>query len=89
MQPSEVTCVSWAHHLGSLICHGSSGQFSAHLRQNICFDAHVDGDEGGALLVALPEQRLRLGQGLLLHQVLKGVPSCCIGHNGLHQEQAH
>jgi len=49
-----------------------------YLREHISFDAHVDGYEGGALLVPFPEELLRLGQRLLLHEVLKGVPPCCI-----------
>ena len=57
-----------------------------YLRQNISLDAHVNGDEGGALLVPLPEQLLRLGQCLLLHQVLKSVPPSCIGDHRLQQE---
>ena len=55
-----------------------------HLGQDISFDTHVDGDEGGALLVPLPEQLLRLGQRLLLHQVLKSIPPGCIRYNSLH-----
>ena len=56
-----------------------------YLRQNISLNAHVNGDERGALLVPLPEQLLRLGQCLLLHQVLKSVPPCRIGDDRLQQ----
>ena len=55
-----------------------------YLREHVSFDAHVDRDEGGALLVPFPEQLLRLGQRLLLQEVLKGVPPCCIGDHSLH-----
>lgn len=55
----------------------------ADLRQDISLDTHVDRNERGALLVSLPEQLLRAGQRLLLHQVLKGVPSCRIGNHSL------
>lgn len=54
-----------------------------HRAKDVRAHAQVDGQEGGRLLVARPEQLLRLGQLPPRHQPLEGVPPRGVGHHCL------